>query len=75
MHVPGVPGIFPPQVVADVKALACELPSSSGVPLSRYSTSEITWEVIATGLVKTVSFSSVWRWLNEDAIRPWRHRM
>jgi len=75
MHVPGVPGIFPPQVVADVKALACELPSSSGVPLSRYSTSEITREVIATGLVKTVSFSSVWRWLNEDAIRPWRHRM
>jgi len=58
-----------------VKAIACELPSSRGVPLSRFSTSEVAREVVSTGLVKTVSFSSVWRWLNEDAIRPWRHRM
>jgi|TARA_B100000315_G_scaffold168388_1_gene156893 transposase len=58
-----------------VKALACEIPSNSGVPLSRYSTSEIAREVIGRGLVEKVSFSSVWRWLNEDAIRPWRHRM
>lgn len=26
------------------------------------------------GLVATVSDSTVWRWLNEDAIRPWQHR-
>ena len=58
-----------------MKAIACELPSSRGVPLSRYSISEIAREVVATGLVKTVSFSSVWRWLDEDALRPWRHRM
>ncbi len=58
-----------------MKALACEIPANSGVPLSRYSTSEIAREVIDRGLVETVSFSNVWRWLNEDAIRPWRHRM
>lgn len=58
-----------------MKALACELPCIRGVPLSRYSISEIAREVVATGLVKTVSFSSVWRWLDEDALRPWRHRM
>lgn len=46
-----------------------------GLPLSRYSTSEIAREVLDRGLIETVSFSSVWRWLNEDAIRPWRHRM
>ena len=26
------------------------------------------------GLVATISDSTVWRWLNEDAIRPWQHR-
>lgn len=58
-----------------MKALACELPTTSGVPLSRYSTSEIAREVINQGGVENVSFSSVWRWLNEDALRPWRQRM
>lgn len=66
---------FPPQVVAQVKATACELPAKRGLPLSRYSTSEIARQVIEQGLIETVSFSTVWRWLNEDAIRPWRHRM
>lgn len=61
--------------MAEVKALACEIPATRGVPLSRYSTSEIAREVIGQGLVEKVSFSTVWRWLNEDAICPWRHRM
>lgn len=58
-----------------MKALACELPTNSDVPLSRYSTSEIAREVMHRGGVENVSFSSIWRWLNEDALRPWRHRM
>lgn len=62
-------------MVAQVKAIACELPAIHGSPLSRYSTSEIAREVLNRGLIETVSFSTVWRWLDEDAIRPWRHRM
>jgi hypothetical protein len=31
-------------------------------------------EVIGSGLVASISGSTVWRWLNEDAIRPWFHR-
>jgi hypothetical protein len=27
-----------------------------------------------SGLVARISDSTVWRWLNEDAIRPWQHR-
>ena len=27
-----------------------------------------------SGLVATISGSTVWRWLNEDAIKPWQHR-
>ncbi len=26
------------------------------------------------GIVATISGTTIWRWLNEDAIRPWQHR-
>jgi hypothetical protein len=60
--------------VVQVKALACELPATSGVPLSRYSTRELAGEAVRRGIVATISGSTVWRWLDEDAIRPWHHR-
>lgn len=31
-------------------------------------------EVGQTGLVASVSGSTIWRWLHQDAIRPWYHR-
>ena len=36
------PVLFPPAVIIEVKALACELPREMGVPLSRLSISETT---------------------------------
>lgn len=57
-----------------VKALACELPAKSGVPLSRWSTADIARYVRSSGVQATISDKTVWRWLNEDAIRPWQHR-
>lgn len=57
-----------------IKAIACELPATLGVPLSRLSTADIVREAQRSGLVATISDKTVWRWLNEDAIRPWRHR-
>jgi hypothetical protein len=68
------PGLFPPEVVVQVKALACELPATLGVPLSRLSTADIVREAQRHGIVATVSDKTVWRWLHEDAIRPWQHR-
>jgi hypothetical protein len=70
----GARRIFPPEVVIDVKALACELPCQSGISLSRYSVSEIREEIIKRGIVARVGATTVWRWLHEDAIRPWFHR-
>lgn len=61
-------------MVVEVKALACELPSESGVPLSRWSTHDIAREVVRRGIVARISGATVWRWLSEDAIRPWQHR-
>jgi hypothetical protein len=67
-------GVFPPAQVAEVKALACELPSESDVPLSRYSSSELAREAVSRGIVAEISGTTVWRWLTEDAIRPWNYR-
>ena len=49
-----------------VKAIACELPKESGQDLVR--------EVARRGLVAKISGRTLWRWLDEDAIRPWQHR-
>ena len=68
------PRFFPPSVTLAVKALACELPTSCGRPLSRFSISEIRRAAIADGIVASVSDTTVWRWLSEDAIRPWFKR-
>ena len=71
---PDAPGLFPPEVVVQVKALACELPANLGLPLSRMSIADVTREVRSAGIVASISDKTVWRWLNEDAIRPWQHR-
>lgn len=57
-----------------IKALACELPATHGLPLSRWSTQDLVQEVCRSGLVASISGSTLWRWLHEDAIRPWSHR-
>ena len=57
-----------------VKALACELPTTRGAPLSRWSVRELQREVIQQGLVAEISGTTIWRWLSEDALRPWRYR-
>ena len=57
-----------------VKALACELPHQHGLPLSRYSGRYLVREVARRGWVASISGRTIWRWLDEDAIRPWQHR-
>lgn len=57
-----------------VKALACELPAGLGLPLSRLSMADIVREAQRNGIVASVSGRTVWRWLHQDAIRPWQHR-
>lgn len=61
-------------MIAEVKALACELPARLGLPLSRFSREELRRHVVATGLVAQISGMTIWRWLHQDAIRPWSRR-
>src|SRR5881397_2643665 len=65
---------FPPSVVVEVKALACELPRRREVPLARWSVSELRREVVAQGVVAQISGTTLGRWLSQDALRPWRYR-
>jgi DDE superfamily endonuclease len=65
--------VFPPEQVAEVKAMACELPATQGLPLSRFSRAELHRLVIERGITEA-SASTVWRWLAEDAIKPWQVR-
>lgn len=69
-----VPGLFPPDLVVQIKAIACELPATYQVPLSRWSAAEVARYARQCGIVAAISESTVWRWLDEDAIRPWQHR-
>jgi len=60
--------------VVQIKAWACELPANHDLPLSRWSMSDLVREARQSGLVASISGSTLWRWLHEDAIRPWYHR-
>jgi len=70
----GRPRVFDAVTMAQVKALACELPAEHGVPLSRWSCPELAAEAVTRSIVPGVSASTVRRWLSADAIKPWQHR-
>ena len=70
----GRPRRFTAIQVAEVKALACELPTTRQVPLARWSCPDLAAEAIRRGMVASVSASTVRRWLAADAIKPWQHR-
>jgi hypothetical protein len=60
--------------VAELKALACQLPAETSTPLSRWSCPDLAREAVSRGIAGTLSASTVRRWLDQDAIKPWQHR-
>lgn len=70
----GRPRAFAAAVVAEVKALACELPAGSDTPLAKWSCSDLATEAVNRGILASVSASTVRRWLASDALKPWQHR-
>lgn len=50
------------------------MPKKLGLPFSRLSRNDIIREAVQRGIVASISGATVWRWLNEDAIRPWCYR-
>ncbi|MFF7944692.1 helix-turn-helix domain-containing protein [Nocardia gamkensis] len=70
----GRPRTFTAEQVAEVKALACEIPARTGLPLTRWSCPELARGVTARGVTDHISASTVRRILAGDAIKPWQHR-
>jgi hypothetical protein len=66
--------MFTPVQVAEVKALACQLPADVGVPLARWSCPDLASQAITAGIADTLSVSTVRRRLAADAIKPWQYR-
>ncbi len=70
----GRPPRFTAMQRAQVTAMACERPATSGVPLSRWSSAELADEAVAAGVVDTICPCTVRRWLRGDALKPWQYR-
>lgn len=68
------PDGFPPEVVGAAKSIACELARHTGQPVSRLHAPDIRAELIHRGIVAGISAPTIWRWLEEDALKPWKHR-
>ena len=59
---------------AAVVALACQLPATTGVPLSRWTGPELLAEITKAGLARQISVSSVLRILAEHPVKPWQYQ-
>ena len=56
-----------------MRALACETVAQTGLPLSRQSLADLANRAEKT-LSKSISRSTVWRVLHEDALKPWQYQ-
>jgi len=63
---------FPPLDRAIVTSIACDVVARTGNPLSRQSTTDLARRA-QDELNKPISRSTVWRILDEDAIKPWQY--
>lgn len=70
----GRPPRFTPVQIAEIKALACQLPAETGTPLSRWCCPDLAAEVVDRGIVPAISASTVRRILAADTLKPWQYQ-
>ena len=70
----GSPGTFTAEQVTQILAVACESPELSGRPIDRWTHRELTDEVIARGIVTSISISQVGRYLAQAELQPHRSK-
>ena len=69
----GRPRRFPPAAGRRGQGDRVRTARHAGLPLSRFSRTELHRLVIERG-VTDASASTIWRWLHEDALKPWQTR-
>ena len=70
----GSNGTFTAEQVTQVLAVACEPPEQSGRPIDRWTHRELADEVIARGIVESISISQVGRYLAQAELQPHRSK-
>lgn len=70
-----VPRFFPPQVALYLVKLACEHPDTQGRSLSQWDSVELARQLVATGIVGSISAQTVRRILSAHRLKPWRHHL
>ncbi len=63
---------FPPLDRAIIVSIACDVVARTGNPLSRQSTTDLAKRA-QEELNRSISRSTVWRILDQDAIKPWQY--
>lgn len=61
----GAPCIFSSEQVVKIISVACEPPIDSGIPMSHWTSTELSKEVMKRGIVEKISPTSVWRLLKK----------
>ena len=70
----GSPGTFTAEQVTQILAAACESPELSERPIDRWTHRELADEVIARGIVTSISISQVGRYLVQAELQPHRSK-
>ena len=67
---PGAPMTLTPEQICQITALACEAPEKSGRPISQWTGREIADELMARGIVETISPRHAQRVLKRGICSP-----
>jgi transposase len=65
---------FPPSAVTEIKAAACDNARARSEGLSYFSIRDLTEYVRGTLSLLKLAPSTVWKILDQDAIKPWQYR-
>lgn len=55
--------------------LACELPDTQGRSLAQWDSTELARQLVASGIVGSISHTTVRRILSSHRLKPWRHHL
>jgi putative transposase len=64
----GSPGKFSAEQMAQIIAIACEVPQDSGYPVSHWTPKEIVMEAVKRGIVESISDRQVGRFLKRGGL-------
>ena len=71
---PGTPATFTAEQICSILALACEPPKRDGRELTHWTHADLAAEVVARGIVESISPDSIGRFLREADLKPHRVR-